>query len=38
MYGNHLRPVAIDGKSLCGTLQPHQRMVHLLAAFDHQTG
>jgi hypothetical protein len=32
------RPVAIDGKTLCGTLQPHQRTVHLLAAFDHQTG
>jgi len=32
------QPVAIDGKTLCGTLQPHQRTVHLLAAFDHQTG
>ena len=32
------RPIAIDGKTLCGTLQPHQRTVHLLAAFDHQTG
>jgi len=32
------RPVAIDGKTLCGTLQPHQRTVHLLAAFDHLTG
>ena len=30
--------VAVDGKTLCGTLQPHQRTVHLLAAFDHQTG
>lgn len=33
-----LRAVSIDGKSLCGTLQPHQRTVHLLAAFDHRTG
>jgi hypothetical protein len=32
------RPVAVDGKTLCGTLQPHQRTVHLLSAFDHQTG
>jgi predicted transposase YbfD/YdcC len=30
--------LAIDGKALCGTLQPHQRTVHLLAAFDHHTG
>lgn len=33
-----LQPVAIDGKSLCGTLREHQRIVHLLSAFDHQTG
>lgn len=33
-----LQAVAIDGKTLCGTLQPHQRTVHLLAAFDQQTG
>lgn len=33
-----LEAVAIDGKSLCGTLQPHARIVHLLSAFDHQTG
>ncbi len=30
--------ISIDGKTLCGTLQPHQRAIHLLAAFDHQTG
>ena len=30
--------VSIDGKTLCGTLQAHQRALHLLAAFDHQTG
>jgi len=36
--GPQLQPIAIDGKTLCGTLQPHQRTVHLLAAFDHQTG
>ena len=33
-----LEAVAIDGKSLCGTLQPHARAIHLLSAFDHQTG
>ena len=33
-----LRPIAIDGKTLCGTLQPHQRAVHLLAVFDQETG
>ena len=33
-----LRAVSIDGKTLCGTLQQHQRAVHLLSAFDHQTG
>jgi hypothetical protein len=36
--GPQLQSIAIDGKTLCGTLQPHQRTVHLLAAFDHQTG
>jgi hypothetical protein len=33
-----LQAVSIDGKTLCGTLQPHARAVHLLAAVDHQTG
>ena len=33
-----LQAVSIDGKTLCGTLQGHQRAMHLLAAFDHQTG
>ncbi|WP_339736430.1 hypothetical protein [uncultured Gimesia sp.] len=33
-----LRAVSIDGKTLCGTLQKHQRAVHLLSALDHQTG
>jgi len=33
-----LQAVSIDGKTLCGTLQDHKRAVHLLAAFDHQTG
>lgn len=32
-----LQPVSIDGKSLCGTLQPHQRALHLLSALDQQT-
>lgn len=33
-----LRAVAIDGKTLCGTLRPHQRAVHLLSLLDHATG
>lgn len=32
------QPVALDGKSLCGTLAAHKRCIHLLALFDHQTG
>ena len=30
--------VAIDGKTLCGTLSPHQRSVHLLALLDQRSG
>ena len=33
-----LQAVAIDGKILCGTLTPHQKAVHLLAALDQKTG
>jgi hypothetical protein len=33
-----LQPVAMDGKSLCGTLQPHARAVHLLSLLDQHTG
>lgn len=33
-----LQALAIDGKTLCGTLSPHQRAVHLLSALDHATG
>jgi DDE_Tnp_1-associated/Transposase DDE domain len=33
-----LAAVSIDGKTLCGTLQQHQRTVHLLSALDQQTG
>jgi len=33
-----LEAVAMDGKTLCGTLQPHQRAVHLLSLMDHKTG
>ncbi len=33
-----LQPVAIDGKTLCGTLRAHQRAVHLLSLLDHATG
>ena len=30
--------VSIDGKTLCGTLRPFARAVHLLSAVDHRTG
>lgn len=33
-----LAAVAIDGKTLCGTLMPHQRAIHLLALYDQRTG
>jgi hypothetical protein len=33
-----LSGVSLDGKTLCGTLRPFARAVHLLAAVDHQTG
>jgi len=33
-----LQPIAIDGKTLCGTLQPHQRALHLLSVLDQATG
>lgn len=33
-----LQAVAMDGKTLCGTLQPHERAVHLLSLLDQQTG
>ncbi len=33
-----LEAVAMDGKTLCGTLQAHERAVHLLALLDQRTG
>lgn len=33
-----LRPIAMDGKSLCGTLAEHGRAIHLLSLLDQQTG
>lgn len=33
-----LAATSLDGKTLCGTLRPFERAVHLLAAVDHQTG
>lgn len=35
---NTLQAVSFDGKSLCGTLRPYARAVHLLAAVDHTSG
>lgn len=35
---NQQRGVALDGKTLCGTLQPHGQSIHLLALLDHATG
>ncbi len=33
-----LDAVAMDGKTLCGTLQAHERAVHLVALLDQKTG
>lgn len=33
-----LTGLSLDGKTLCGTLRPFQRAIHLLAAVDQQTG
>ena len=33
-----LAGVSLDGKSLCATLRPYARAVHLLSAVDHRTG
>ena len=35
---DELRAIALDGKTLCGTLMPHQRAVHLLSLFDQRMG
>jgi DDE_Tnp_1-associated/Transposase DDE domain len=32
-----LQALALDGKTLCGTLQPHIAAIHLLALLDHKT-
>ena len=32
------QPVSLDGKTLCGTLDKHERSIHLLSLFDQQTG
>ena len=33
-----LEAIAMDGKTLCGTLQPHERAVHLVSLLDQRTG
>jgi hypothetical protein len=33
-----LAPVAMDGKTLCGTLRSHERAIHLLSLLDQHTG
>ena len=33
-----IEAISIDGKTLCGTLRPLTRAVHLLSAFDQKTG
>ena len=35
---DELRAIALDGKTLCGTLTKHQRAVHLLSLFDQRLG
>ena len=36
--GEDLRPVAMDGKSLCGALSEYDRAVHLLSLLDQRSG
>lgn len=36
--GGQLQGVALDGKTLCGTLQPHGQSIHLLSLLDQATG
>jgi DDE_Tnp_1-associated/Transposase DDE domain len=38
MPEGELQAIAIDGKTLCGTLQSHQAAIQLLSALDHATG
>lgn len=38
LNSDQLQAVSIDGKTLCGTLRPFARAVHLLAVVDHQSG
>jgi DDE family transposase len=33
-----LEAVALDGKTLCGTLEPHRRAIQLLSVLDQRTG
>jgi hypothetical protein len=35
---DQLTAASLDGKTLCGTLRPFSKAVHLLALVDHQTG
>jgi len=35
---DELKPVSIDGKALRGSLQPHERAVHLIELLDQTTG
>lgn len=35
---DELRPTALDGKTLCNTMQAHGQSIHLLALLDHETG
>lgn len=35
--GGDLQGIALDGKTLCGTLQPHGQSIHLLSLLDHIT-
>lgn len=32
-----LSVISLDGKTLCGTLRPFEKAIHLLSAVDHQT-
>lgn len=38
LEAGELSAASLDGKTLCGTLRPFERAVHLLSLVDHQTG
>lgn len=35
---DQLQAIALDGKTLCNTMQAHEQSIHLLALLDHESG